>query len=394
MNIVLFVDSRWRDSFGIALVKYWIKQLSPFAKVYTPSFDLWQSVLKINPDVVVLNHAFGQRNQEILKWARRNGATSFLMFTEGRPNTDSQVEWYKGQIGKSDYILSWSDWLSEFFDNAITVGCPRFDIYQEPYRKLIKPREFVLDQYGLDADKETILIASSFPQAKFSYQGVKFNQADWKDLDVTTIDGREDPYAFAQREQDALQEFRLKVAYYASHLSDDYQVIVKPHPMENQFDWARYCDENGFTLVQHEYIFNLLNASDLLINRVGCLTTQDSWLLNRDKEVVQLVMDDDSPTGSSLEAYEESDKELFLDKYGFSVKESGKKVAEAILNNSKAKVENVPFVLLRKYLEAQAQYDAHYSYPDLSLMHPYKGTPSNVIKNWEIEIHNILWGKQ
>lgn len=389
MRIVLFADSRWRDSFGLALVKYWIHQINPEAEVYTPSFDLWQVALDgIKPDAVVLNHAFGQRNKEILKWAKQNSATSFLMFTEGRPNSDSQVDWYKGQAGKSDYILAWSDWLSQLFDNAITTGCPRFDIYQEPYRKLIKPKLSVRDQYGISPDKPTLLVATSFPQAKFATRNVKFNQADWRDLDVVSIEGRTDPLDFARQEVIARHEFKTKLSSYA--LDGDFDVIVKPHPMEIMSDWQRYCDENGFVLVQHEYIFNLVEAAHLIVNRAGCLTTQDAWLSGKD--VYQIKCNNDELTGSALEAFEhdETESDKFLDKYGFNFPESGKFVANVILE--KTIERNIPrsFQDISKYQVAQANYDNQHSYPNVGMMHPYKAITSNVIKNWELEIGGVL----
>ena len=392
MRIVLFADSRWRDSFGLALVKYWIHQLDPDAEVYTPSFDLWQVALEgIKPDAVVLNHAFGQRNKEILKWARRNRATSFLMFTEGRPNSDSQVEWYKGQAGKSDYILSWSDWLSSFFDNAITTGSPRFDIYQEPYKSLIEPRLSVLDRYGLPPNRDTVLIATSFPQAKFAYQNVNFNKADWKDLDVVNIEDRTDPLLFSQMEVAARHEFKVNVAYNISMMGKNLNVIVKPHPMESMSDWQRYCDDNGFLLIQHDYIFNLINAADLVVNRAGCLTSQDSWLLN--KTAAQIKCETDVLTGSSLEAFEcktDTDTSSFLDKYGFAFPNSGRTVASVILEKTTERNINRTFQDLTKYQVAQANYDNQHAYPNIGMMHPFKAVTSNVIKNWELSIKDLL----
>jgi len=397
MKITLFADSRYRDSFGLAATKYWLNKLSPNAEVFVTSFDLWQHNLSlVKPDVVVLNHAFGARNEAILRWANQNGATSYLMFTEGRPNTEEQVEWYLSQRGKADYVLAWSSWLGDMFDNAIVTGCPRFDIYQYPYNKLIEPRQFVLDKYGLNPHKGTLLVTTSFPQAKFSYQGVSFNEQDWKDLKVTSISDRKNPTEFAKQEKRAQHLFKTQLTGYveASTVSD-WNIVIKPQPMSPAKEWERYCDENSFTLAPADYVFNALSAADFVINRAGCLTTQDAWLAVIGKPVIQLNPNNQELTGSSLEAFgidsDEIDKKRkFLNKYGFSFQNSSRKVAETILETAKPANVDRSIVDRIKWQKAQTEYDNSHVYPDLSSMHPVKAITSNVIKNWETKIAEVL----
>lgn len=394
MKITIFADSRYRDSFGLAATKYWLNRLSPDAEVYVTAFDLWQHNLNlVKPDVVVLNHAFGVRNEAILRWAQQNRATSYLMFTEGRPNTEEQLEWYLSQRDKSDYVLAWSSWLGDMFDNAVVTGCPRFDIYQSPYQKLIEPREFVLDKYGLGPNKETILVTTSFPQAKFSYQGIQFNEQDWKDLGVTGISDRRNPTAFAKKEKLAQQLFKTQLAGMIAAANNKYNVIVKPHPMEPAREWERYCDENGFTIAPADYVFNALSAANIVINRAGCLTTQDAWLMG--KEVMQMNPDDQELTGSSKEAFgigyrDTEARREFLHKYGFSTPNSSRLVAETILNTARPASIKRNIVDLIKWQTAQAEYDNSHVYPDLTSMHPVKAITSNVIKNWELKIAEVV----
>lgn len=399
MKITLFADSRYRDSFGLAATKYWLNKLSPNAEVFVTSFDLWQHNLSlVKPDAVVLNHAFGARNEAILRWASQNGATSYLMFTEGRPNTEEQVEWYLSQRSKADYVLAWSSWLGDMFDNAIVTGCPRFDIYQYPYNKLIEPKQFVLDKYGLNPNKPTLLVTTSFPQAKFSYQGVSFNEQDWKDLKVTSISDRKNPTEFAKQERKAQQLFKVRLAGYVASslpLNSDWNVVIKPHPMEPAKEWERYCDENEFILAPADYIFNAMSCADLVVNRVGCLTTQDAWLAGIKKPVIQMNPDNQELTGSSLEAFEIEDGEIdkkhqFLDKYGFSFQNASKKAAETILETAKLANVDRSIVDRIKWQKAQTEYDNNHVYPDMSSMHPVKAITSNVIKNWETKIAEVL----
>jgi hypothetical protein len=165
--------------------------------------------------------------------------------------------------------------------------------------------------------------------------------------------------------------------------------------MEPAKEWERYCDENSFTLAPADYVFNALSAADFVINRAGCLTTQDAWLAVIGKPVIQLNPNNQELTGSSLEAFgidsDEIDKKRkFLNKYGFSFQNSSRKVAETILETAKPANVDRSIVDRIKWQKAQTEYDNSHVYPDLSSMHPVKAITSNVIKNWETKIAEVL----
>ncbi len=275
MRIAIFVDSRYRDTVSCLLVKKRLQELRDW-DVLVVSIDLWQQVTQLfKPHVVVLNHAIGYRNQEISRYARK----TIVLPTEGRPNTKEQEDWFvEQQDGIADLYLSWNDHIASKFKKtrAVVTGCPRFDVHYT-YNHLIDSREKVRAKYGLSQDERVVGVFTSFPQAKFSYQDTQFNKRDWRDLGVDRISTRTDPLAFAQNEMRERQRFMTAIDAMADE-NPFWQILVKPHPMEDVLDIQRWCDERGYKCVTQDTVYNVLAACDAVVNRVGCVTELDAML--------------------------------------------------------------------------------------------------------------------
>lgn len=275
MRIAIFVDSRYRDTVSCLLVKKRLQELRDW-DVLVVSIDLWQQVVQLfKPHVVVLNHAIGYRNQEIARYAQK----TIVLPTEGRPNTKEQEQWFVDQQdGIADLYLSWNDHIASKFKKtrAVGVGCPRFDVHYT-HTHLIDSKEKVRAKYGLKQNERVVGVFTSFPQAKFSYQDTQFNKQDWRDLGVDQISTRTDPLVFAQQEMRERQRFMTAVDAMADE-NPFWQILVKPHPMEDVIDIQRWCDERGYKCVTQDTIYNVLAACDAVVNRVGCVTELDAML--------------------------------------------------------------------------------------------------------------------
>jgi surface carbohydrate biosynthesis protein len=285
LRIALFVDSKFRDTAAAVMVKRELAKVMPDADVLLVSVDLWQQVLEyFSPHVAILNHAIGYRNQQII----RNVDVSIVLPTEGRPNTVEQTKWYvEEQDGNIDLFLSWNKSIASMFKDprtrVVTTGAPRYDIYYHD-TGLIDSREKARAKFGIKQDADVIGVFTSFPQAKFAFSQIEFNRKDWKDLGVTKISTRKDPLEFARQELKLRREFMAAIASLRYELGN-IEFLVKPHPMEDVLQIQRWCDEHGFICVTQEPIYNVIAACDDVINRHGCMTTIDSWLM--DKRVIE-----------------------------------------------------------------------------------------------------------
>ena len=223
----------------------------------------------------------GKRNRRLSNYVKRQGGLSLILPTEGVPRSQEVIDWFVEQNDDTrfaDAYLSWNNELAQMFSEVETfvTGCPRFDIYQKPYNSLIDSRETFFGKYNLDPRKGLILFTSSFPQAKFHYRGKEFNRQDWKDLNVTAVEGNPDEYA--REEYEKLREYRLWIRIANNYYSDRFNIAVKPHPLEDIVEWQQFCDELSIPLLKGEYIFNAVTNSDLMIGRTKCLTHADAWL--------------------------------------------------------------------------------------------------------------------
>lgn len=373
MRILILSDSKWRDSFGHSLLAHELIKLGHH--VITCSFDLHQQgVSKFKPHMIVLNHLHGARNRKIAATVKRNGGLVCVQPTEGRPNSDALSSWFFSQKDSRylDLLLSWGD-IGEH-PKVKVVGSPRFDIYRQ-YSQLIDSKQLFLDKYRLDTDKPVVGIATSFPQAKFSYRDGKFNAADWSDLGIDTVIQEQNPQQFSSSEYRKLEQFRLYIGQLV-YRYPEYTYILKPHPMEDMHSWERFCDIFGIKLIKQDYIFNLVNASDILIARTGCNTIQDAWMMG--KPTLQVDFGDCGPGPSSdasligacadsmesilakfVPAFEVSAKDKtkrnkFLKKYGYSTPDSG---ATAALRIHEMLNERAPVLASEPDLEELLQFN-------------------------------------
>ena len=300
MRILIPCDHQHRDLPGHALLQVEIERISPHEVLVCDIHLLPQMAEMYKPHLVVMNHLHDPDRNKIVDSIRRRGGLCAVLPSEGRSNTDEQVEWAAKRFDTRlcDLYLSWSDEFSRHLDVPVsTVGCPRFDFYSDlPHRG-----EF-LSLYGLTDDKPVITVASSFPQAKFAKYGGDFLVADWKKLGVSSIPGRENPGEIAQKELAAQQKF---MAWLECLLAEnDYQMIVKPHPAEDVSPWREFCSRTGAKLMLTDYIWNLLVMSDVHVARVGCLTAVEAWLAG--KEGIQCEVGNDFISGATQEALEYS----------------------------------------------------------------------------------------
>lgn len=359
-RILALCDSKYRDSFGTAILKHELSKRID-AEIVTTSFDVCQQAAELfKPHVVILNHLLGKRNERSANYVKRQGGLNVVAPSEGRTNTAEQVDWFvqQGSNPDLDLFLSWNEMISERIGKAITVGCPRFDINQSPYRSLINTKERFCERYAIDPRKRIISFMSSFPQSKFAIRNGHFNLIDWRDLKVDTIKGREDPAQFARNEYDNLQAFRFWIRAIQYHFGSEFEYVAKVHPMEEQSEWDRFASDTGVHLIKADYVQNVINASDLVIARGDCVTHCDSWLL--DKPTIHAMIGDVGVSGAGKDALRygfgiarsvdelkrlvsswanpskkrmaTNDPNEYLTKYGFNVERSASKCADAIVN--------------------------------------------------------------
>lgn len=299
-RIVLFTDSKWRDLPSSVAIKHNIEQLSNDYEVKVVSYHLWQDILNYyNPHLVVLNHIQGNRNKTIASQIRRNGGLAVVQFNEGIIEFDGKADIFIEQRGHTDIssFLCWNKATAKLV-NGIDVGCPRFDIYGD-YKHVIDPPELFRDKFNIPHDKQIILWNDSWPSAKFTYSLQSFHKSNWSDLKNTVADKWASADEFAQ-EQFAQQELFKRYITEAKYNFPEVHMVVKSHPMSDYRMWDNWGREHDITIIHGEYIFNALNAADLVVTKLGSMTVAESWIMKK----TAIKLGSDYFTASSKEQFD------------------------------------------------------------------------------------------
>jgi surface carbohydrate biosynthesis protein len=222
----------------------------------------------------------------IADYVKRHGGKVVVQFNEGVIAADGMEKVFSIQKDNKyvDLFLCWNEQTANLV-NGKNIGNPRFDVYSDELNELIISRELFAERYGLDSNKLTILFGSSFPNAKFSYMLNSFHNNNWKDLGLEHYSTADE---FANSQIEGQRFFKTLMLACAASLPEA-QIVLKAHPMSDIEMWQTFCDENGFVLIDQEYIFNALNACDIYITKLGSVTVGEAWMLN--KPVIRVIAD-------------------------------------------------------------------------------------------------------
>lgn len=357
--IIIWADSRWRDSFGLALLSHELDKLN--VRNMVVDFQLAPQVMQTIGNHItgtILNHTIGSRNRAIISHCKSAGAKVYVMPTEGKPTPENYQWFYDNQSGY-DRLFSWTD---EFAPPKTAVtGSPRFQIYTK-YRKFIDSTTVVLDRHRIPKNKTNTVFVSAFPQAKFTYKNTKFLLDDWKDL---KRDGAIDN---AEESMSKLRLFADKIAY----TPEDSNIIIRPHPMEDLLWWQRFqgklFSEHGRSshLVSQEYIFNLLSIADTWVANENCTTILDKKLAGNEGELVN---------GNDWASDVVTDKD--------SAREIAFLIASDILPQRPLPIDK--FLQLSFYLKQHNQS----IFPNPQEAHVGKSVPMSVVGGWKAKLMGV-----
>lgn len=361
--ILIWADSRWRDSFGLALLSHELDKLGVENMVV--DFQLVSQVMDTIGEYVsgvVLNHTIGARNRAIIRQTKRTGGFVGVIPTEGKPSPENE-KWFYDNSSGYDKLFSWTEEFQP--PKTMVTGSPRFQIYSQ-YRHFIDSRQIAEDKYRIPKGKRNIVFVSAYPQAKFTYKNSRFNEQDWKDLN--RIGAREN----AKQSMAELAKFGRYIYNFAD---DDTNIVLRPHPMEDLLWWqqyqARLFTETGHKsyLISQEYVFNLLALADMWVVKKNCTTILDRRLFGTESSEL-LVFDGDG--------YDEDWADDVV-----TTLDSAKEIAHIIAKE--AKMKSLP---LNRYLQITHYLKAHNNviFPSPNDTHVGKGVPMSVIGGWKLKL--------
>ncbi|MCR4378564.1 MAG: hypothetical protein NUV50_10800 [Rhodospirillales bacterium] len=304
MHVQIVCDQKWRDLPTICALKLSLETHGVRVTVAS-SKETYPLLPLLQPDAVVFNHMYSRKHQEIAAKLRLRGVANIVMPTEGKgePAVDRMTWGDFNDFSSIDLYLSWNERTAKNLvkskhlpaDRVKVVGCTRYDFYQKPWNKIVESRESFCQRYGLDAQKSIVTWTTKFgyaqiygdAEAQQSFEKSTLFHNVHKCYEAVGLDWHNLPKIHHDnRIEQAERFFRVAVA------RPDIQFLIKPHPTETWAFYEQLIDSNGLsnvTLVSNEYIWDVLNATDVLFQQ-RCLTALEAWLMG--KPSIEMKMND------------------------------------------------------------------------------------------------------
>jgi surface carbohydrate biosynthesis protein len=292
-RILLIVPRPLRDLEGHALVAYYLEERYGHEVLFHTGPGAGERMLEEAPDAVVLDYLGCDERAQQARLASRLGIKVVVLPTAG---TYEQAAGHERSAGKEtgtadliDCYLAWGELSRRIVVEGTTVdagkvhtvGCPRFDLYSQPYLSLMGERETFLRRLDLQ-DPGSPLILWATNTNHFSY--------GW-DVAVRRAARGTVPEAeirmLLEDERNQFEEHsRVVLALASRHPS--WNFVIKVHPLEPVESYRSMAAATpNVRLAFDAPIREFLYQCDILLQR-GCTTATEAWMLG--KPVLELAM--------------------------------------------------------------------------------------------------------
>jgi len=297
-NVVLLVDSKTRDLDVATLIAFHLRKRNIACHLEPLEADR-AVVAAYKPDMIIFNHLAASHLVAYSKRLREMGVLVAVLPNEGIYYDDDQARFYAGRHHNSahiDYFFCWNErhkaMIQEqgHFKNTSVevVGVPRFDYYFEPWSRAVytpAPRT---------SNRPKILLCSNFGTAPYFERPREFADklfAPWA--------GRIPIYTNYWKSIEA--QWNSRNGFYkhfqALVAADKYELLLRPHPMENPAYYQQWIDElpadkrRHISLDGNTNITPLILDCDLQVSCETCTTALESWIAK--KPTIELLFDKD-----------------------------------------------------------------------------------------------------
>jgi surface carbohydrate biosynthesis protein len=293
-RVLMVVPHRVRDLEGQALLAYHLQSTYGYEVELCGPDQLVSRLLDWAPDAVVLDDLGWNGRGDLVRLAKRLNVRVAVVPIAGLwESRDEELRAAGRDTGVAplvDVYLSWGEAIRRTLlgEGLMTdaqvhaVGCPRFDLYSEPYLRLMQPRDAFLRRAGIvRPGGPVILWATNTPHfARGVEQEVRAK------VENTNIP---EHHARTELEEEAVQfreHSRLVLELARRH--PDWHFIVKVHPLEPVEAYVEMTRQAPNLHVAFDApIREFLYHCDVLLQR-GCTTAAEAWMLN--KPVLELAI--------------------------------------------------------------------------------------------------------
>ncbi len=307
-RILIAVDHKWRDLAGHVYAGLLLKQRGHVVHYARNNLEK-HYISAIKPDLVVMNHLIPPKKQAFAKFLQRQNIRVVILPTEGMPTLDGMRKHMGGKdcdLSGVDLHFVWNQPMADILrenqtlaaDKIVVAGVPRFDFYREPLKSILLTKAAFLKKYELDPRYPLVTFATNFTQASFhtSNQDFYLRNAKKYGRDKVFKELYGDLGDVPKRDH-LSRELFLDAFVTLVRNFPEVNFALKLHPTEDhQFykDLIRKdlsSSASRVRIIAHEYIWDVLNATAIELNR-SCTTAIESWLLGKPTIEMQLNPDE------------------------------------------------------------------------------------------------------
>lgn len=296
-SALIFVDLPSRDFMGDALIAHELRKLG--ITCHLEPLQSWQSaVFAYKPNLVLFNHLTTEKLADYSQTLKGYNILVGSLLNEGLTYEASAREFVSRKQFPQlhcDLHLCWNDHHRDALidhrfcsppEMARTVGCPRFDFYQQPWAQIYQK------EIHREDNRPVILVNTTFALAHFKTlprENADRFFADWKDK----IAGLNDYMAVVDSHYDG----RNMLPPFLEQILDtgEYRIILRPHPREELGFYDQWFDtlppdqRSLISLSVNEPPFRPILASDLVLNCEDCTTSMEAWLARKPTLTIALA---------------------------------------------------------------------------------------------------------
>lgn len=247
-------------------------------------------IRRFEPAAVVLDYLGWRDRAEEALLAERLGIRVIVLPTAGLFAT---VEEYIRAVGvltgvshTVDRYLAWGNYVARALteggvlapEAVEVIGCPRFDLYAEPFLRTVEERGQLLSRIGL-ARPDAPLVTWSTGSNNFNSPG----QGRTTFIARGVREGKLPEDELARQLKDEETQFRQhsKVVLDLARRNPEWNFVVKVHPLESVAPYLSLADGvPNMRVVQDVAIRDLLYHTSVLLQR-GCTTATEAWMLGK-----------------------------------------------------------------------------------------------------------------
>lgn len=303
-KILFAVDHKWRDLAGHVYAGLLLEQLGH--RVHYVRNNLEKNYIgTLKPDLVIMNHLIPQKKQAFARFLQKQNIRVVILPTEGMPTLDGMRNHMGGKncdLSGVDIHFVWNQPMSDILrknqtlsdEKIVVAGVPRFDFYREPLKSILLSKAAFLKKYDLDSRYPLVTFATNFTQASFhtSNQDFYLKNAQKYGRDKVLEELYGNLGDVPQRDYTSREMFIDAFIALVKSLPE-VNFALKLHPTEDHQFYQDLVSKrlsfaaNRVRIIAHEYIWDVLNASDIELNR-SCTTAIESWLLGKPTIEMQL----------------------------------------------------------------------------------------------------------